>query len=539
MTPADPFGEGPLRRHATVILVALAYLSVWPYFERLNNPNENVRVWMTRAIVEYHTLSIDRVSADWGYVNDKATGKGHTYSGKAPGASFVGVPILWAQTRLWHVLGWPSPGKHTTVVALRLFGAMLPGIAFLFIFARWIEKRTRSPAARDLLVVGLGAGTMLYPYGILFVAHAQASIAAFASFMLLSRRARPPDAPDEDGPPEGLAAHESRRVSPPRLAAAGALAGAAVVLEYQLLLIAALLFAHAIWAARRQALWFLLGALPFAIALGGYHTALFGRPWEFPYGHLENQNFAQIHDVGYHGLGHPRLTVLATTLFSVSYGLFAFSPFLLLGVLLGVDAVFRGPRREGVMVVGATLILAFFIAGLSNWRAGWCVGPRYIAGVVPFATLGLALKWSLFEDRSPRGEAMRALLGGLIAASVFANGISAAVYPHYPEVFDNPIHDLAVPLVRDGYVSYGLGWALGIPARWSLAPVGILLGVALMLAVGGHAPDRRRAVGRATGALLVALVFSFAVSRYGRAPSAAETAAAATVRSLWQPPRHP
>src|SRR4029079_9095267 len=120
-----------------------------------------------RAIVEHHTLAIDEVSASWGYVNDKAIARGHLFSSKAPVASLVGVPVLWLQTKLWHAAGWPSPSKHATTLALRLFTVMLPALMFLFFFARWTERRTNSPAARDLLVVALGAGTMLFPYGIL------------------------------------------------------------------------------------------------------------------------------------------------------------------------------------------------------------------------------------------------------------------------------------------------------------------------------------------------------------------------------------
>jgi hypothetical protein len=524
--PAEPSGtlqETPARRHATLVLIALAYLSVWPYFERLNNPNENVRVWMTRAIVEHHTMAIDRVLAEWGYVNDKAFGGGHIYSGKAPGASFVGVPVLWAQTKLWHARGWPSPTKRAAVVALRLFTVMIPSIVFLWFFGRWVWRRTGSATARDLMIVALGAGTMLYPYGILFVGHAQAALAGFTSYMLMSRL-----------PAGGISGHDPRP-GPGRMAAAGGFAGAAVILEYQLLLIAALLAGYAIWNARKGALWFFGAALPFAVALGAYHTALFGRPWDFPYGHLENQGYAQLVSVGYHGLRGPRMAALATSLFSVSYGLFAFSPFLALGLILGLIAAVRGPRPDGLIVVTATLLMTIFISGLAHWRAGWCVGPRYIAGAVPFLTLGLVIGWPAFSDGSRRAEALRALVGGLIGASVFANGLSAAVYPHYPEQFDNPIYDLALPLVRDGYVPYGLGWALGLPRLWSLSPVAVFLAVAILLAVGGHARARRQAVARIVAAIAVAVCFLIAISRYGRGPSALETSSASTVRALWDP----
>ena len=85
-----PARESAARRHLVWVLVSLSYLAVAPYFPRINNPNENVRIWMTRAIALDHTLAIDHVSAEWGYVDDKAAAGGRLYSSKAPGTSLLG-----------------------------------------------------------------------------------------------------------------------------------------------------------------------------------------------------------------------------------------------------------------------------------------------------------------------------------------------------------------------------------------------------------------------------------------------------------------
>ena len=135
---AAPPPEHPLRRHLVWALVSLAYLCVAPYFPRINNPNENVRIWMTRAIVEDHTLAIDGTVRAWGYVDDKAVSGGHLYSSKAPGTSLLGVPALWAQTRLLHLAGWPSPSKRATTFALRFLSVMPCALLFLYAFARWV-----------------------------------------------------------------------------------------------------------------------------------------------------------------------------------------------------------------------------------------------------------------------------------------------------------------------------------------------------------------------------------------------------------------
>ena len=72
-----------------VALCVFAYLYVFPYQSSLNNPNENVRLYMTAALVEEGRYEIDALRERWGYVNDAAVHDGHHYSGKAPGSRFI------------------------------------------------------------------------------------------------------------------------------------------------------------------------------------------------------------------------------------------------------------------------------------------------------------------------------------------------------------------------------------------------------------------------------------------------------------------
>ena len=247
---------GFLRRHASWFLVAAAYLIVSPYFEAINNPNENVRVWATRAIVEHRVLNIDAVMREWGYVNDKAKNARHIYSSKAPGVTFAGVPVLFVQTELRKLWGWPAPGKREATFWLRLVAVKLPMLAFFWLFARYVERKTRSGLARDLLLVALGLGTMLYPYGGMFAGHALAAAAAFSAFILM-------DDPRVDrAAPQGKEEKQEARRIQLQLAAAGFLAALAVTLEYQAILVALALTVYLIVRNRRAILPFAAGALP-------------------------------------------------------------------------------------------------------------------------------------------------------------------------------------------------------------------------------------------------------------------------------------
>ena len=540
---AGEVSEPLLSRHAAWLLVCFAYLFVFPYFERINNPNENVRIWMTRAIVEHHVLNIDQVTREWGYVNDKATIGGHLYSSKAPGTSFLGVPVLWAQTHLHHLAHLPAPSKREATLWLRVFSVELPMCLFLFFFARYVERVTGSPSARDLLVVGLGAGTLLYPYSVIFVGHAQAAALAFAGYMLLagpgtgdSARAGPGAAPvSGSGWFARLAAmpHDQSAPPPATLVWAGVLTAMSVVFEYQAVLVCGAVAAYGVYRYRQRAVPFFAGAGAVAALLGLYHTVLFGRPWRFPYAYLENPEFLRHHhSAGFHGLALPKLAAIGSALFSADYGLFVFSPVLALGLVCAVIVILRGDRLEGVLFIVVTALMLLFLGGMTNWRAGWCVGPRYIATVAPFLIAGIAHAWRVV--RPGARFALSVAAAGLILASVVLNAVSAAVYPHYPTDFDNPVFDLAFPLLGAGFVPFSLG-LLVLPGLWSLAPLALALLVALSLGAGGESWRPARWALHAALAVLIAAAFLIPLSRYGRAPNPGETRAAAFVRSTWEP----
>lgn len=508
-----PGGRVWAARHGVWLLVAATYLCASPYSERVNNPNENVRVWATRAIVVHGVLDIDAVVREWGDVNDKAKSDRHLYSSKAPGVSFLGVPVLWAHSKVRALLGWGPPGKRETTFWLRLFAVKVPLCAFLWAFARYVQRATDSALARDLLLLGLGLGTMLYPYGGMFVGHALAAAAAFSGFLLV-----------QDPPRGGSAA---------RTAAAGFFIAAAVVLEYQALLVALAVAVYALARQGRRALWLIAGATPPAVALGAYHRALFGKPWSFPYANIENPVWARtVHATGFHGLAWPHLETFPTFLFSPAYGLFMFSPILLAGLVAAIWMAARRATAETWLVLAVAGSMFLFLSGMSNWRGGWCVGPRYIASVVPFLFVPLVQLWPEIS----RARWIPAALLGLTIPAVFLNVVSGAVYPHYPEVFDNPVFDLALPLLRDGYTPYGLGWSLGLRGAAAMLPVALLVAGALaLIAAGDEPPVPRARLAQAGVALAVAATFLVALGAFGRAPRPAEASAQATVRAMWEP----
>jgi len=510
--------EHPLIRNLAWVLVAVGHLLVFPYYARVNNPNENVRVWTTKALVDHGTFAVEAVEQQWGFVDDKVVVGSHLYSAKAPALSLLGVPVYFVQSRAARLLGKPPPSKMAVTLALRLFAVGLPLGLFFWILSRYLERVTASRAGRDLLVVALGLGSLFYPYGVIFVGHTHGAALAFVAFMLLA-------------PPGGAPASRRSRF------AAGLAAGAAVLFEYQVVVVAAVLAAYALARYRRGVGWFLLGALPPAAALALYHGLVFGKPWELPWAHVQNAGFAAYHAQGFLGLTAPRADAVGAMLFAPELGLFVFSPYLLVGVAGAVFAavVSRAHRARVLTVLAASVAMLLFISSMSFWRGGWCAGPRYITVLAPFLTYGVALVWG----RLRRSPGAWVLLGALVIFSVFMNVLSGALYPHYPTQFDNPVFDVAVPLLRHGFAPYSAGRLMHLPGVWSLAPLGLVVVAALVLALRSDGPRRARRGRVAAGTVVLAGALLFAFSRYGSGPSTTEAALMNWIEVNWEPAQGP
>jgi hypothetical protein len=534
------------RRHLVWAAVLLAYLVVFPFFGRVNNPNENVRVWATRALAVHGSFAIDPVLHEWGEVGDRAEAGGHRYSSKAPGTSLLGVPVHFVHDRLARALTGGPPSQRASTWALRVFTVVLPLGLFLLLLGRRVESESGSPLARDLLTLGVGLGTLLYPYGLTFVGHAQSAALLFTGFLALTPGAAYAGAHDPDTG-RGWAG----TLPPARLIVAGLLVGLAVVFEYQTLFAAAVVGLYALWQLRRQLpalLWFALGAAGPALLLALYHRALFGGVLSLPYAHLDDEGYRLYHHAqGFMGLGRPRAKVIGYAFASVDYGLFVFSPFLAAGLvaaLAGVTGVGRGAGRGRdrqalavhVVTLAVTAVMALFLAGMANWRGGWCAGgPRYITAVVPFLAFSLAVAWKpLLAAGTGAGLAARTGLTALVLVSVFLCGLAGAIFPHFPLQFDNPIFDLVLPLVNQGYVPHGLGTALGLHGWAALLPWLLVVAVAVGGTLASLAAARPRWTAGAAVALAALLLVGLSAVRTGRDREEEQTRE--TVRGMWEPP---
>src|ERR1041385_60663 len=197
-------------------LYALLALLVLPVFPHFLSPNEFTRWAAAAAIVDDHTLAVNRFLPLLGeQFEDLSQVGGRIYSNKAPGLAFVSLPA-YAMARVF--AGPPSPATmRITLTAMRWLGATLPAVLLAMIFA---AAAARFGASREQIATAVGAllfGTPLFAYGLLEFSHALTAFALFAACTLIDERP----------------------------VAAGALIGLAVVSEYPCLSAGAVLVAFA------------------------------------------------------------------------------------------------------------------------------------------------------------------------------------------------------------------------------------------------------------------------------------------------------
>lgn len=436
-----------------LLLVALLYLSTFPYHRGLNNPNEMTRVYLTVAIVDDGSFSIDGPVRRFGNVEDKAIREGRLYSSKAPLQSLVGVPFYAAARKLGL---FESQDKRHITSFLRVVGAMLPALVFLLVLLSFLLRRAERmglpEGAGTPVWVAAAVGSMLYPYGITYSGHLWTAASTGMVFLLYPSLADP-----------GLRRGKFRR----RAMLLGLFAVAAPFAEYTAVLfvvplLVALLLRTAGWGRKGElVLWAVLGGLlPAAAGLYAHHE-MWGSAVKTGYSFLENKSFAEAHAVGFFGISLPRPTVFLRALFGAEAGLLYYSPYLVLG-FFGLLAALRrrGPSASGLplsLAVASAFALLFelyFISAHSNWRGGWTVGPRYIIPVVVLLTVyGL-------ETLGTRGA--RVVFPALAGLSILNTGFAAALYPHLSEVYLNPLVTFLWPSYRDGYSTYGLAQRLGL-----------------------------------------------------------------------------
>jgi hypothetical protein len=478
---------------ARELFLALLVLAISSYawmFSKVSVPNERTRAYLTVALVDHGTLAIDEPLRRFGSVYDLASFGGHYYTDKAPGSSFLAVPIygfvrLFSRAEAWDIVSLCNLFRTYLMLPLGLAGFLL--------LRSQLRALGVSEAARDVASLAFSLGSPVLHYSNAFYGHVIVATLVLAALRCLAAAAC-----------GGLG----------WFVAAGACAGLAGLVEYQAIVLAALLGLPILFGPRRRiapgALAYAAGGLPFAAALLWYDARAFGGPFELSYQHLVGSSLQELHGFGLAGATVPTLQALQAMATSHHRGLLITSPLL----AFGLCALPFLRRRLGLALwltcLAGSAYFVLIVASSSVWFGGWSFGLRLLIPVYGVLAIAAAAGF----DACARWPAAQTLLRAAASYALVYQLLVLLSFPEPPPEFLRPLPDAIMPAFRAGFLAPNLACKLFGLSAWNLVPIALLGCVALgWLALRGlHTPRLRAAHGG--GSLLLTAAAILVLSQF-------------------------
>jgi hypothetical protein len=465
-----------------VVLLTVAFVYVLP---RWADWSQNSRLNLTLAIVDDGTLSIDRYYENTG---DYALFEGKHYTDKAPGPSFLAVPVYVAVRPILHTavaqrlidriarsaaFATTLRAEGTGLLKAKVYYAVVLYICTIFISA--LPSAVLGAMLYQLLrLFGLGIGwaagvvviyglaTTAFPYAGAFFSHQLTAALSFGAFYI------------------GYLVRHGR-IAPPWVMAAGLMLGFAVISEYPTALLALGVGLYMLSALRGQRRWtvaFVLSAVPPVLLLMAYNWAIFRTP--LPVGYRYSERYTELHGEGLLSVTYPHAEAWWGITFGSFRGLFYVSPVLLLAAV-GFWPWWRSGRMraEWAVCVWATVGLLLFNGSSAMWQGGYSVGPRYVVAMLPFLTMGLGAFVLAWGDR----RWARGLTWALAAWSFVVVWALTLAGQNYPDWTPAPLFNYALPRLLAGDVARNLGMAVNLRGWQSLLPLAAILAILVVLLV--------------------------------------------------------
>ncbi|HEY8077634.1 MAG TPA: hypothetical protein VIF62_26085 [Labilithrix sp.] len=256
-----------------------------------------------------------------------------------------------------------------------------------------------------------------------------------------------------------------------------------------------------VWRALPRFAMFCLGGLVNVPLVMFFHWRAYGNPLTPGHQMLETQRFAIEHSTGLWGVVWPTWDHVKALAADPGFGFFGMSPFMWLGAV-GVPILLIAPFgppttrrtiRTATFVWALSGLTLFLVnAGIIEWRAGWTVGPRYLAACPPFFAFGAVLFLERASGTSRVRRAIaRGVAGGLALASVLAIGTVSLVYDTLPESITRPFAEFAIPMMWTGFVPHHILEWFGVDSYWPWYVACAAMLAAPMLAGLWPAPETR------------------------------------------------
>lgn len=459
-----------------LLLASYAY-----FFPRWADWGQNSKLDLTMAIVDQGTFVIDDYYQNTG---DYALYKGHHYSDKAPGCSFLAIPFYAAfkavvstsildslMDRLGnnqsiintlHESGTGLlPDKVYFAMALYVvtfFVVSLPSALLGYILYQFLGFFTQDRFSRALIVVLYGLGTVAFPYSQTFNGRQISAVMTIASFYTLFRIKQ-----DE--------------LSKRCLWSVGLLMGCVVITDYPSVFVLGALFLYAVSFLRdgRRVLPIILAGIPPVALMAFYNLSIFETP--LPVGYKYSELYQDLHSHGLISITYPKLEALYGLTFSSFRGLFFLSPALLLAIPGFIYWYRQGVYRAEWWVSLWSVISTFlFYSSSVMWWGGFAVGPAYLTAMIPYMILPIAFFWE--RHKSLWGWMLAV---GLTVVSILLVWAETIAGQSFPDLTPNPLFNLSIPALMAGNIARNLGMMLRLRGPLSLLPLFLFAVVMLVV----------------------------------------------------------
>lgn len=377
------------------------FLTVWLIYALHVVPgggvNANRYFDLTHSLVNQRTTNIDAYHEN---TIDKGFKDGHYYSLGLPGPSILGIPA-YLTFKIAYKLAPASLVKPLANVQSLKQGQQTgfyqqDNTEFFLstIWITWFSLSLLSAFAAVILFklfLGLGVsqvnsliGTAAYAFGTpaFFYSTTYFSAGFAASFVILALY---------------LLLKSAKNGGSLLFLWLGLASGAAVLMEYQTLFLAAGIALYVLLRTKLKTSWsFFVGAgIPCAVLLI-YNALSFGGPFHSAYQYVVGPN-AEFHNVGALGFTVPRPERLFGLTLSTHRGLFVYSPVLLLS-FVGFFYGLRRRRQPAYAIVLLSILASFgvwiWISSFQAWDGSSAFGPRLLVCILPLMAIGVALSLS-------------------------------------------------------------------------------------------------------------------------------------------------
>lgn len=449
---ASPWYSPSALPHLIIVLFLLSYTSM---FGNISVPNERSRIYLSTALIDDGTVSIDRSLRRFGMIGDRAVFRGKHYSDKAPGSSFLGAVV-------YYVVRLNSPASAWKIYDLLWLMRTYVSLPFALLGWWWLRRLLESyglsRSTVELVSVSWILGTAAFHYGGAFFGHQIASTLLVGSWLWMKR------AIDQS--------------SAPALIYSGLLSGAAVLVEYPagigVITIGLYGALHLTRLRARLALW-VVGGLPSLALLCYYHQSCFNDPLSLPYEHLAAKVYKKIHSEGVAGVTAPEWSGFELWFLSLKRGLFSTSPFVALS-LVGCVLMVKRSLKTLIPIGLFMLALTLFASGAHIWGGDWGYGPR----ILVFGLGLLMIPTAFAVEACTQRSLWRWVMLTLVTYSVVMTQLIHVFFPEPWSKSLNPLVDIVGPMWSEGVISPNL-ITIRYPeyGMWSVTPVALLVGLIL------------------------------------------------------------